>query len=338
LTSFVGRDAVLTEAKHLLDRGRLLTLVGSGGMGKTRLALCLGSDLVDANADGVWLVDFAPVAELPLVPWIVAAALGVSEQPGRPMVATLAQHLAARHALLIFDNCEHLVAGTAEVTEALLRACPEVRILATSRQALGIEGETVFLVPPVALPDPAPQRYLERLEKTEAIRLFVDRASAAAPNFRLTEPNFEAIADICRQLDGVPLAIELAATRLKLLGAEQLAARLDDRLQLLTGGTRTAPGRHQTLRATIDWSYLLLSEPERMLFRRLAVFSGGWTLAAADEVTSGDGIAPDHVLGLLEQLVLSEKTVERHLSHIFTKLHVSSRTAAARLAVQAGIA
>jgi predicted ATPase/DNA-binding CsgD family transcriptional regulator len=303
LTSFVGRGGPLAEAGRLLELSRLLTLVGPGGIGKTRLALRLGSELVDRYPEGVWLVDLAPVADPALVALTVAAALGVREQPGREMLVTLAEYLSARGVLLILDNCEHLVLATAEASQALLRACPSLRILATSRQALGIDGETVFRVPSLALPDLSPGSDVERLTQSEAVRLFLDRASATTPQFRVSDANASAIASICRALDGVPLAIELAATRLKLLGAEEVAARLEDRFRLLVGGSRTAPGRHQTLRATLDWSYQLLSQPERVLLRRLAVFSGGWTLAAAEEVVGGDGIEATQVLGLLEQLL-----------------------------------
>ena len=303
LTSFVGREAALADAMHLLEESRLVTLVGSGGIGKTGLELRIATVLVDVYPHGAWLVELAPVADPLLVPLTVAAALGVHEQPGRPMFVTLAEHLAARHVLLILDNCEHLVPACAELSETLLRACPSLRILATSRQALGIDGETVLSVPSLSLPEASSPPEVERLAQYEAVHLFVDRATAAAPHFRLSEPNVALIADICRQLDGVPLAIELAATRLKLLGVEQLAARLEDRFRLLIGGSRSAPSRHQTLRATLDWSYQLLSEPERMLMRRLAVFSGGWTLAAAEDVLSGDDIQINRVLELLEQLL-----------------------------------
>jgi predicted ATPase/DNA-binding CsgD family transcriptional regulator len=278
-------------------------LVGSGGIGKTRLALRVASDLVDIYPDGAWLVELAPVTDLLLVPLTVAATLGVHEQPGRPMLVTLAEYLAARRLLLILDNCEHLVTASAGLSETLLRASPDLTILATSRQALGVEGETLLRVPSLSLPEDSSPPDLDRLAQFEAVRLFVDRASATAPHFRLSEPNVAVVADICRQLDGVPLAIELAATRLKLFGAEQLAARLDDRFRLLVGGSRTAATRHQTLRATLDWSYQLLSEPERTLLRRLAVFSGGWTLAAAEEVTSGADFDVNQVLELLEQLL-----------------------------------
>jgi predicted ATPase/DNA-binding CsgD family transcriptional regulator len=303
LTSFVGREAALAEALRLLEDIRLLTLIGSGGIGKTRMALRIASDLVDVYTDGVWLVELAPVADPLLVPLTVATTLGVHEQPGRPMLVTLAEHLESRHLMLVLDNCEHLVDACAELSEALLRSCPELCILATSRQALGIEGETVLSVPALSLPEASSPPDVDRLAQFEAVRLFVDRASATAPHFRLSEPNVALVADICRQLDGVPLAIELAATRLKLLGAEQLAARLDDRFRLLVGGSRMAPTRHQTLRATLDWSYQLLTDPVRKLLHRLAVFSGGWTLAAAEKVTSGDDIESNQVLELLEQLL-----------------------------------
>jgi predicted ATPase/DNA-binding CsgD family transcriptional regulator len=303
LTSFVGRETTLIEARRLLDGSRLLTLVGVGGIGKTRLALRVASELVDVYPDGAWLVELAPVADPLLVPLTVAATLGVQEQPGRPMVVTLAEHLAARHLLLFLDNCEHLVPAIADLSETLLRACPGLRILATSRQALGIEGETVLPVPSLSLPEATSPPDVDHLGQFDAVRLFVDRASATAPHFRLSDPNVAFVAEICRQLDGVPLAIELAATRLKLLGAEQLAARLDDRFRLLVGGSRNAPTRHQTLRATLDWSYQLLSEPERKLLRRLAVFCGGWTLAAAEEITRGKDVEVNQVPELLEQLL-----------------------------------
>src|SRR5437660_12673821 len=205
--------------------------------------------------------------------------------------------------MLFLDNCDHLVPAIADLSETLLRACPGLRILATSRQALGIEGETVLPVPPLSVPEATSPPDVDHLGQFDAVRLFVDRASATAPHFRLSDPNVAFVAEICRQLDGVPLAIELAATRLKLLGAEQLAARLDDRFRLLVGGSRNAPTRHQTLRATLDWSYQLLSEPERKLLRRLAVFCSGWTLAAAEEVMGGDDLPVNQVLEQLEQLL-----------------------------------
>jgi predicted ATPase/DNA-binding CsgD family transcriptional regulator len=287
----------------MLGATRLLTLVGTGGIGKTRLALRLARDLADRYTDGVWLVQLAAAADELLVAWSVAAAIGVNEQPGRPISISVAEHLSELHALLVLDNCEHLVSACAQMSGDLLQACPSLHILATSRQALGVEGEAIFPVPPLSLPDSPAELTVETLDQFEALRLFVDRASVAAPDFRPSQATLARISEICRRLDGVPLAIELAATRLRLLGAEQLAARLDDRFELLVGGSRTAPGRQQTLRATLDWSYQLLSEQERTLLSRLAVFSGGWTLAAAEAVVSIDGIQTPQVLGLLGQLL-----------------------------------
>ncbi|HYW89064.1 MAG TPA: tetratricopeptide repeat protein, partial [Chloroflexota bacterium] len=303
MTSFVGREAELANGRRLLQSSRLLTLAGFGGIGKTRLALQLARDVANEYPDGLWLVQLAPVSDGALVPWVVAAALGVNEQPRRPISLSLAEYLATRKSLLILDNCEHVLAACTELSDELLQKCPSLHVLATSRQPLSVEGETVFSVPALTLPDSTTQLDREALNKIEAIRLFMDRATAVAPDFSLSEPDLAIVAEICRRLDGVPLAIELAATRVKMLGPEQLAVRLADRFQLLIGGSRTAPGRHQTLRATVDWSYQLLSEPEQTLFCRLAVFRGGWTLAAAEEVASGDDIAKTQVLGLMEQLL-----------------------------------
>ena len=303
LTSFVGREAELAETSRLLESSRLLTLVGAGGIGKTRLALHLARQVADNYAEGVWLVQLAPLTDPAHVAWTVAAALGVSEQPGRPIELSLREQLAGCRALLILDNCEHLVEACAELSGMLLQACTSLAILAASRQALGVEGEAVFSVPGLSLPESPAE--LDRMDVRHfaAVSLFIDRAQAVAPDFSQNHPNLAIVGEICRRLDGMPLAIELAATRLKLLGAEEVAARLDNRLQLLIGGSRTAPGRHQTLRATLDWSYQLLREQERTLFRRLAVFKGGWTLAAAEDAASGADMPASQIFGLLEQLL-----------------------------------
>jgi predicted ATPase/DNA-binding CsgD family transcriptional regulator len=314
LTTFVGREAEIARSKHLLERGRMLTLVGSGGIGKTRLAVHLATELVDNYPHGVWLAHLAPVAEPALVPWAVAATIGVSEQPGRPISVSLAEYLEDLDALLVLDNCEHLVSACAELSGELLRACPSLHILATSRHSLGVEGESIFSVPPLSLPDPAAGVGTHSLDQFEAIRLFVDRTTSVAPEVRLSKQDLTTVAEICRRLDGVPLAIELAATRLRLLGMDELAARLDNRFELLVGGSRTAPGRHQTLRATLDWSYQLLSDAERVLLRRLAVFRGGWTLRAAEDVASGDGIETGQVIGLLGQLLDKSLVVTDNLT------------------------
>jgi non-specific serine/threonine protein kinase len=274
-----------------------VTLTGPGGTGKTRLSLQVAAELLDEFPDGVWLVELAALADPAYVPQAVAAALRVQEEPGSALALTLAYHLQFRQLLLVLDNCEHLIAACAELVEMLLRNCPRLRVLATSREVLGIAGETTLLVPSLPVPDdrrpttddrPPPERLKartpERLMEYEAVRLFVDRAVAVSPSFQVTERNAAAVAQVCSRLDGIPLAIELAAARVRALTVEQIAARLDDRFRLLTGGSRTALPRQQTLRALIDWSHDLLSEPERVLLRRLSVFVGGWTLEAAEGV------------------------------------------------------
>ncbi len=303
LTSFVGRENALLEVKRLLSMTRLLSLTGTGGSGKTRLALEAARDLLGAYPEGVWLVELAPLSEPALVPQAVAAALGVREQPGRPLEDTLTERLRTKDLLLVLDNCEHLVDAVARLADALLSACPKLRILTTSRESLGVRGEAVWTMPPLSLPDPERASSIESLMSTEAVRLLVDRARSRLPGFELTEGNAQAVGRICRKLEGIPLAIELAAARMGALAVEQLAARLEDSLKLLTGGSRTAEPRQQTLRATLDWSHELLAEPERKLFGRLSVFAGGWTLEAAEEVCSGKEIEQDDVLNLLSKLV-----------------------------------
>ncbi|HEU5099276.1 MAG TPA: BTAD domain-containing putative transcriptional regulator [Roseiflexaceae bacterium] len=303
LTSFIGRTREIAEITQLLANTRLLTLTGAGGCGKTRLALALAGEQAAAYPDGVWFIEQAALMDEALMPQAVAATLGVREEPQRPLTTTLVDALRSRAMLLLLDNCEHLLDGCARLVQTLLSACPRLRILATSREPLGIAGETTWLVPSLGLPDPQGLPALADLVQVEAVRLFVERATATLPIFRLTETNAAAVALVCRRLDGLPLAIELAAARVKVLAMEQLVARLDDCFRLLTAGSRTALPRHQTLRAAIDWSYDLLSEPERAVFRRLAAFAGGWTLEAAETVCAGEGIAADDMLELLAHLV-----------------------------------
>ena len=303
LTSFVGRETAIAEVKRLLDTTRLLTLTGAGGCGKSRLALRVGEEARRAYADGAWLVELAALSDPTLIPQTVVSALGLREAAGRPPLDLLTNYLRGRSLLLILDNCEHLAAACAELAETLLRACPGPTILATSRHVLGVPGETAWRVPSLAVPDLQSPPTLEHLTHYEAVRLFVDRATAAQPGLRVTPQNAPAIARICHQLDGMPLAIELAAARARVFAVEQIAARLDDRFRLLTTGPRTALPRQQSLRATIDWSYDLLSEPERALLCRLSVFAGGWTLEAAEVVAMGDGVQPYAVLDLLAGLV-----------------------------------
>jgi predicted ATPase/DNA-binding NarL/FixJ family response regulator len=316
LTSFVGRQQALAALRHLLATTRLLTLTGAPGVGKTRLALQLADEAREAYADGVWLVELAPLADPALVPQAVAAVLGVREHPGQRLAATLAEALRGQQVLLVLDNCEHLVEACAMLADTLLRTCPRLEILATSREAVGVAGETAWWVPSLAVPAetlPPSAAGVAALGECEAVQLFVERAGAVVPSFALTERNAEAVGQVCRRLDGIPLALELAAARVRALRVEQLAARLDDRFRLLTAGSRVALPRQQTLRAAVDWSHELLPEPERVLLRRLAVFAGGWTLRAAEAVCAGDGIAPEDVLELLVQLVnKSLVLVEEH--------------------------
>jgi predicted ATPase/class 3 adenylate cyclase len=288
LTSFIGREQEMAEVKQLLATTRLLTLAGSGGTGKTRLALQVAADLLPEYGDGVWLVELAPLADPDLVPQAVATALGVREVPGEPLAQTLLDSLKPKRLLLVLDNCEHLLAACSTLADTLLRGCPGVCILSTSREGLNIGGETTYRLPSLSLPDPRHlPSTLESLSQYEAVRLFIDRALAVLPAFTVTNQNAPAVAQVCCRLDGIPLAIELAAAWVKALPVEKLNERLGDMFRLLTGGSRTALPRQQTLRALIDWSYDLLSEPERALLRRLSVFAGGWTLEAAEAVCGG---------------------------------------------------
>jgi non-specific serine/threonine protein kinase len=299
----VGRERELAEVRRLLAEHRLVTLTGTGGCGKTRLALQAVARPAGALPGGVLLVELAALGDPSLVPRAVAAALGVPEQPGRAPADVVVAALRPRQLLLLLDNCEHLAATCAALADAVLRACPGVRVLATSRQALGVAGELAWPVPSLRAPEAAAPATPERLLRYDAIRLFVERARLARPGYALTAANAPAVARVCRRLDGLPLALELAAARVRVLSAEQLAERLDDRFRLLTGGGRLAPARHQTLRAAVDWSHALLSESARRLFARLSVFAGGFSLGAAEAVCAGDGLERGEVLDRLTELV-----------------------------------
>jgi predicted ATPase/DNA-binding CsgD family transcriptional regulator len=307
LSSFVGREKELVEVGRLLEDNRLLTLTGPGGCGKTRLALRAAGELAGWFEDGVWLVELASLADPSLVQGAVASVLGVREQSGTPPTETLSDHLRNRKMLLVLDNCEHLIEACAVLAEALLRTCPNLRILATSREAMGIVGETRLTVPPLSLPDPRRLPAVGDLVHYEAADLFVERAKAVKPGFALTERNAMSVVQICYRLDGIPLAIELAAARVKVLSVGQIAARLDDRFALLTDGGRTALARQRTLEAAMDWSHELLPGRERKLLRRLSVFAGGFTLEAAEAVCSGlpsdEEVEQGEVLDLLSRLV-----------------------------------
>jgi predicted ATPase/class 3 adenylate cyclase len=303
VTSFVGRERELADVKKLLAGTRLLTLLGVGGIGKTRLSLQVAAGIMDDYPDGIWFVELAPLADPQLVQQSVASILGVKEEAGRPLLEALEKHVASRNELLILDNCEHVVHACAELAERLLRSGRQLRILASSREHLHVAGETTYLVPVLGLPDATVATTPEALTKYESVRLLVDRAAAAQPTFSITEQNAAAIGEICRRLDGIPLALELAAARVRALSIDTIAERLNDRFRLLTGGSRTALPRQQTLRALIDWSYDLLTEKERILFRRLSVFAGGWTLTAAESVASANDIERPLTLDLLVDLV-----------------------------------
>lgn len=303
LTSFIGRENEIKELGDLITRARLVTLIGAGGAGKTRLSLQLAANIIDTFANGAWFIDLAPLSDPSLVPTSVMNSLGLRDDSGRAPVEALTDFLTTKDLLLILDNCEHLVEACAHVAHQLLTHAPKLKLLATSREPLGIPGEVTYLVPPLALPDPQHLPPSESLSQYDAVRLFIERATAVQPSFAVNNANAPAVAQICYRLDGIPLAIELAAARIKLFPPEQIAARLDDRFRLLTGGSRTALPRQQTLRAAIDWSYSLLTEEERILFRRLAVFAAGWTFEAAEQICSGDGIDTWQVLDGLAQLV-----------------------------------
>ncbi len=300
LTSFVGRERELVEIKRLLPSTRLLTVVGVGGIGKTRIALQAAAEVLAAYRDGVWLADLALLADPALVPSAVAQVLGAREAPGRPLIETLCAHVRGRQLLLLLDNCEHLVDACARLADAMLRAAAELTIMATSREPLSLGGEQTYPLPPLSLPDPAAG--IEAIGRSEAAQLFVERAQKQQPTFMLSTGGSSVVARICVRLDGIPLALELAAARVRTLSIEQIDARLDDRFRLLTVGTRTALPRQQTLRATLDWSYDLLAEAERAVLRRLAVFAGGFTLDAATSVAF-DAANAATAVDLMSQLV-----------------------------------
>ncbi|MDQ2993256.1 MAG: GAF domain-containing protein, partial [Candidatus Eremiobacteraeota bacterium] len=289
VTSFLGREAETSEIVALVVERDLVTLVGSGGVGKTRTALQVATNLADTFHDGVWFVEFAPLTSGDHIPSTIAKAMGLTLGRSGEHVATLTHALKAKHALLVFDNCEHIVEAAASVVAEILRSCPKIKILASSRQELDIPGEQAYRLPSLGEPT--------------AVALFADRAGAGNRKFELTDENAAEVADICRRLDGIPLAIELAASRIAVLSLHQLAERLDERFRLLTQSSNDRLPRQQTLRAMIDWSFDLLDADERVVFRRLSTFSGGWTLKAAESVCTGGGIDERSVLELLSSLV-----------------------------------
>ena len=310
VTSFIGRERELTEAKALLENTRLLTLLGMGGLGKTRLSLQIGADVLEKYPDGVWFVDLAPIKDASLVPNVAAQVLGVREEAGKPMLQTLCAYVKEHKLLLIVDNCEHLVSACATLADALLQAAPELRMIATSREGLHIRGEQTYRVLPLRLPDR--NASAESLLRCEAVQLFVERARLQKPGYSVSEREAPALAELCARLDGIPLALELAAARMRSLSVEDINARLHDRFKLLTGGSRVALERQQTLRALVNWSYDLLQESEQIVLDRLSVFVGGFDLDAAEAVCGADPVAPEDVLDLVTSLVDKSLVIFEH--------------------------
>jgi len=300
LTSFIGRGKEIVQVKKLLSGSRLVTLVGAGGVGKTRLAFRVAEELWVEYPQGVWLVELAPLVDQQYILQAIAAVFGVRTSQNRTLTTELLDYLYEKHILLLLDNCEHLIEACAQYIDLILRTCPNVHILATSRELLGIAGESTYEVPPLSMPDPRHLPPREELSIYDALWLFTERAASALPGFTLNASNSDIVVQICQQLDGLPLAIELAAARVRTLSVHQISARLENIFSLLVGGSRTALSRHQTLRALIDWSHNLLSETEKKLFRRLSIFEGGWTLEAAEAVWEGD---QGEVVNLLTQLI-----------------------------------
>ena len=303
VTTFIGREREQREVKVALRKARLLTLSGIGGLGKTRLSLQVAADVINDFPDGVWFVELAPITDERLVAHAAASVLGVKEEAGRPISEALVKHVRDAQLLLVLDNCEHLVQACAQLAKLLLQAGARVKILASSREHFNVAGETIYTVPPLSIPRATDRISAESILQCEAVHLLVERTMAVQPAFRLTEQNALAIVEICQRLDGIPLALELAAARARALSIERIAERVNDRFRLLTTGDRTALPRQQTLRAMIDWSFDLLTDREKTVFRRLAVFAGGWTLEAAEVVASGGGVDESDVLDLLAGLV-----------------------------------
>ena len=302
LTSFVGREQEIAQLKELVTANRLVTLTGAGGTGKTRLAIEVANLLIERFPDGAWLVELAALSEPRLVPQAVAQALKVKEQPARPLIETLSDYLASKKLLLVIDNVEHMLEGCVQFVNLVLRRSPEVAVFVTSRERLGMTGELTYRVPSLTVPGPGDNVAPDALLAYEGVRLFVERARLLRHDFSITSENAASLASICYRLDGIPLAIELAAPRLRSMSVEELSQRLDQRFALLSDGSRTALPRHRTLRATIDWSYDLLRDPEKLFLHRVSVFAGGWMLAAAEEVCASAGIEHRDVLDLATSL------------------------------------
>ena len=316
LTSFVGREAEIERVKSLLESYRLVTLSGAGGSGKTRLSLQVAADLLETFPDGVWLVELAAVQDSDQVGRAVADILAIQERKDQLLSSTIAEQVRSKKILLVLDNCEHLVESCARLADALLKSCPGLKIIATSREALGIPSEVTFRVPPLSIPDLSARVTPASLSHFAAVRLFIDRAVQASPSFTVTNDNAPAVASVCCRLDGIPLAIELAAARVRSLSIEQIESRLGQRFSLLTGGSRAALPRQQTLRALIDWSYDLLQPDEKTVLQRLSVFSGGCDLEAAEDVCADENVlgwqVSENLLALVDKSLV---VIQEHRSH-----------------------
>jgi non-specific serine/threonine protein kinase len=311
LTSFIGREKDVERIQQRLNRHRLVTLIGAGGIGKTRLSQYVASQLLGDYADGVWLVELASLSDPSLVPQTVAAVFGIQQGSNsvRALVETLIHFLRAKTLLLILDNCEHLLDACAQLADKLLKNCPNLKILATSREALGIIGEALYQVPSLTIPEIHRVEPIEKLNDYESIRLFDERAQLVQMDFALTQENAFSVAQICFRLDGIPLAIELAAVRVQMFSTEQIASQLNECFRTLTGGSRTALPRHQTLQASIDWSWHLLYDHEQTVLRRLSIFAGGFTLESVGQVCTGNGIESRQIVGLISHLVTKSLVV-----------------------------
>ena len=303
LTSFIGREQEIAQLEELVSRNRLVTLTGSGGAGKTRLALEAGRQSLDAFRDGVWLVELAALLDAQLVPQAAAKALNLQEQPGRTLSEVVSEHLVSKSVLLVVDNAEHVLDGCVRLLDEILRRSPDVAVLVTSRERLGMTGELLYRVPSLTVPGMNETSTPEAVSRYEGVRLFVERAKLVRPDFDLTAENASSVASICHRLDGMPLAIELAAARLRSMSLDELMQRLDQRFAFLTDGSRSALPRHRTLRSMLDWSYDLLTECDQAMLRRVAVFAGGWSLASAEQVYAGAGIEAPDVCEQLTSLV-----------------------------------
>jgi len=303
ITHFIGRDKEINEILKLLPKSRMITLIGAGGTGKTRLALRIGSELIDEFDNGVWITELSPITNPDSVVKEISNILNLKEEADQDIFDTLKEFLKSKKILLILDNCEHLLDIVAQTTDSLLKSCMNLKIIATSRGSLNIHGETVYRVPPMSMPENVKQESFETLSGYESVKLFLDRAVSINANFKLTSDNIYNVAELCKKLDGIPLAIELAAKRVNVLPVDKILARLDDRFKLLTSGSSTALPRQKTLRAMIDWSYDMLNQNEQLLLQRLSVFMGGWTLEAAEVICSDEEIDEFEVLDMMNSLL-----------------------------------